>query len=175
MQPTRGSSDRTSPILLFGLAPGGVCRASLSPGCWWALTPPFHPYRDSCEPRRSAFCCTFPILGAPLAKAALDGGRYPPPCPVEPGLSSPEPKLDGDRPADSRSAPASYSPGLARGGPGWPRSCRLASPHSVFPDRTCVTPGKPGAIWTGALSRNLFAAPSVSEVDAATHGGTAAT
>jgi hypothetical protein len=27
-----------SPALLFGLAPGGVCRASLSPGCWWALT-----------------------------------------------------------------------------------------------------------------------------------------
>src|SRR5262249_44400591 len=29
---------RTSPALIFGLAPGGVCRASLSPGCWWALT-----------------------------------------------------------------------------------------------------------------------------------------
>src|SRR5947209_7859826 len=29
---------RTSPPPLFGLAPGGVCRASLSPGCWWALT-----------------------------------------------------------------------------------------------------------------------------------------
>ncbi len=37
--------DRTGPAPLFGLAPGGVCRASLSPGCWWALTPPFHPYR----------------------------------------------------------------------------------------------------------------------------------
>ncbi len=30
--------------------------------------------------RRFAFCCTFPILA--------DGGRYPPSCPVEPGLSS---------------------------------------------------------------------------------------
>src|SRR5437660_552779 len=39
-------TGRTSPAPLFGLAPGGVCRASLSPGCWWALTPPFHPYLD---------------------------------------------------------------------------------------------------------------------------------
>lgn len=31
-------------------------------------------------PRRYTFCCTFPVLA--------DGGRYPPPCPVEPGLSS---------------------------------------------------------------------------------------
>ena len=37
-------AGRTSPAPIFGLAPGGVCRASLSPGCWWALTPPFHPY-----------------------------------------------------------------------------------------------------------------------------------
>src|SRR5262249_12485262 len=35
--------------------------------------------------RRYAFCCTFPIPGV----AAWDGGRYPPPRPVEPGLSSP--------------------------------------------------------------------------------------
>src|SRR6185437_11479164 len=31
-------TGRTSPAPIFGLAPGGVCRASLSPGCWWALT-----------------------------------------------------------------------------------------------------------------------------------------
>src|SRR5262249_22882287 len=38
-RPTRESvTDRADPALLFGLAPGGVCRASLSPGCWWALT-----------------------------------------------------------------------------------------------------------------------------------------
>ncbi|SRR6266851_4098634 len=38
--------------------------------------------------RRYSFCCTFPILFQPI-KAESDGGRYPPPCPVEPGLSSP--------------------------------------------------------------------------------------
>src|SRR5262249_5647630 len=38
-RPTRESIvGRTSPAPIFGLAPGGVCRASRSPGCWWALT-----------------------------------------------------------------------------------------------------------------------------------------
>ena len=52
-RPTRGLGRATLPPAprgpgsapLFGLAPGGVCRASLSPGCWCALTAPFHPYR----------------------------------------------------------------------------------------------------------------------------------
>src|SRR5262249_22206764 len=63
VQPTRGSPDRTSPPLLFGLAPGGVCRAGLSPGRWWALTPPFHPCPGPESPWRYPFCCTFPVLG----------------------------------------------------------------------------------------------------------------
>src|SRR3990172_499144 len=76
--------------LLFGLAPGGVCQASPSPGCWCALTAPFHPYpagspqqeREQGLPTwRYLFCGTFP--------GVAPGGRYPPPCPVESGLSSP--------------------------------------------------------------------------------------
>ena len=54
-----------------------------SPPPRWALTPPFHPYlipRLRGGHRRSVFCCAIPGL-AP-------GGRYPPPDPVEPGLSS---------------------------------------------------------------------------------------
>jgi len=61
---------RTGPAPLFGLAPGGVCRASLSPGCWWALTlrdrspPAFSPLPRGTHrsARRYAFCCTIPIL-----------------------------------------------------------------------------------------------------------------
>ena len=45
----------------------------------WSLTPPFHPYRQS---RRFLFCCT----GLRVAPT----GRYPAPCPAEPGLSSPK-------------------------------------------------------------------------------------
>src|SRR5262249_6639179 len=44
---------------------------------------------------RYPFCCTFPALrfipppGRPEEGETSDGGRYPPPRPVEPGLSSP--------------------------------------------------------------------------------------
>ena len=70
---------------LFGLAPGGVCRAGLLPGSRCALTAPFHPCHASHafrQPDRSAvsFCCTFRRLAPPR--------RYLAPCPVEPGLSS---------------------------------------------------------------------------------------
>ncbi len=58
------------------------------PGCWCALTAPFHPYlcggqtsagRPS-RHRRSALCCTF-LRVTPT-------GRYPASCPVESGRSS---------------------------------------------------------------------------------------
>ena len=65
---------------LFGLAPGGVCRAGLLPGSRCALTAPFHPCLTSEEPSAVSFCCTFRRLAPPR--------RYLAPCPVEPGLSS---------------------------------------------------------------------------------------
>ncbi len=85
---------------LFGLAPGGVCRAGPLPDSRCALTAPFHPYhafrlafrrswstqpdiRPTSAPKnRSAvsFCCTFRRLAPPRGYLA--------PCPVEPGLSS---------------------------------------------------------------------------------------
>jgi hypothetical protein len=72
-------------LLQVGLAVPGP-----SPAPRWALTPPFHPCLiPSTRPgepgraqghRRFALCCAVPGL-AP-------GGRYPPPCPGEPGRSS---------------------------------------------------------------------------------------
>src|SRR5581483_11610467 len=55
------------------------------PGCWCALTAPFHPYlcgplRRSPRHRRSVLCGTF-LRVTPT-------GRYPAPCPVESGRSS---------------------------------------------------------------------------------------
>src|SRR5262245_26260682 len=50
---------------------------------------------------RYAFCCTFPVLGPSVAEAnrrLSDGGHYPPPRPVEPGLSSPR-FVTGQRPS----------------------------------------------------------------------------
>jgi len=65
-----------APSPLLGLAPGGVCRAAVSPQRWCALTTPFHPYRC----RRCVFCGTFRRVTPP--------GRYPAPCSMESGLSS---------------------------------------------------------------------------------------
>ena len=67
-------------VPLFGLAPGGVCRAGPSPDSRCALTAPFHPCLIPCGPSAVSFCCTFRRLAPPR--------RYLAPCPVEPGLSS---------------------------------------------------------------------------------------
>ena len=40
----RGQHSSRRTAFLRGLAPGGVCQASLLPGCRCALTAPFHPY-----------------------------------------------------------------------------------------------------------------------------------
>ena len=66
------------------------------PGRWWSLTPPFHPYLPG-RPgpdhgRRSVFCGTVPRV--------TPGRCYRPPCPAEPGPSSPRVARRG-RPAGS--------------------------------------------------------------------------
>jgi hypothetical protein len=94
-------TGRTSPAPLFGLAPGGVCRASLSPGCWCALTQslrqlcrpllsgvhpckgrqsqrrlaPFHPYLSPAEAGPSAVCFLlhFPCPSPQTAPPGEDG------------------------------------------------------------------------------------------------------
>jgi hypothetical protein len=69
---------------LLHLAPDGVWRAAVSPRRWWALTPPFHPYRRRLRRvfrrRRSPFCATFRRLSPP--------GVSPASCPSVSGLSS---------------------------------------------------------------------------------------
>src|SRR3954466_14480587 len=76
--------DRAGTAPLFGLAPGGVCRArpvtrpagELLPHRF-TLTPPARGRRGG------LFSVALSLLGNP------SGGRYPPPRPVESGLSSP--------------------------------------------------------------------------------------
>ena len=95
-QPTRTSSrdeppradralrpDRTAPCLV--LLPAGFTEPIGHPIRWCALTAPFHPYlatrwQANARGRRFTFCGTVPVLA--------NGGSYPPPCPVKPGLSS---------------------------------------------------------------------------------------
>src|SRR5688572_21200811 len=80
IQPGCDTSHVIAP--LFGLAPGGVCRAPRRcPLGRWALTPPFRPYHAPLRAvRRFVFCCTFRRLTPPR--------RYLAPCSMEPGLSS---------------------------------------------------------------------------------------
>ena len=52
---------------LFGLAPGGVCRAGLLPGSRCALTAPFHPCRPACAGLGGIFLLHFPSACAAQA------------------------------------------------------------------------------------------------------------
>jgi len=85
-RPTRELERTTLNVPLFGLAPGGVYKASAVTDGTGELLPHLFtltPYRTPKRPyqRRFPFCCTvLPVAGT---------GRYPALCPVEPGLSSP--------------------------------------------------------------------------------------
>src|SRR5437773_7544163 len=64
--PRRAAS--TEPVRL---APDGVWLAAVSPRRWWALTPPFHPYRRRLRRtrrRRFAFCATVRRLSPPPSR-----------------------------------------------------------------------------------------------------------
>jgi hypothetical protein len=89
---------------LSDLAPGGVCRAArVTPGAGGLLHRRFTLAKRR-NAWRSAFCGTVPRV-AP-------GGCYPPPCPVESGLSSAEPKD-----SDAVAQPARPPPILRRVAP----------------------------------------------------------
>ena len=81
-RPTRKHGRATLDASLLGLAPGGVYLASdvtTGPG---ELLP--HPFTLTRRSGRTALCGTFP--------GVTPAGRYPAPCPAEPGLSSPRTK-----------------------------------------------------------------------------------
>ncbi len=88
---TVGHSKR---IPIWSCSEWGLPSPRLLPAARCALTAPFHPYPEKgvrplftqkgSDPffRRYTFCCTFRRLAPPR--------RYLAPCPVEPGLSSPQ-------------------------------------------------------------------------------------
>ena len=77
-------TGRATPRPLFGLAPGGACRATSVTGrpvrSYRTVSPLPEPPRGG--HRRSALCCAF------RRRHQTAPGRYPAPCPVELGLSS---------------------------------------------------------------------------------------
>ena len=85
---------------LFGLAPGGVCRAprvTTRAVRSYRTVSPLPVARLWRAHRRSILCGTFPGLSP--------GGRYPPPCPAEFGLSS-----RPDRSGQAAALPARRTP-----------------------------------------------------------------
>jgi hypothetical protein len=129
-QPTRKSiADRIGPpagacapsgCSLFGLAPGGVCLARPVARPAGELLP--HRFtlaeRVRGRTRRFAFCCTFPDLAT--------GGRYPPPYPAEPGLSSRPRPIHRSRSTDGRrpSGPLRIQPSTVTAKRGENKRCR---------------------------------------------------
>src|SRR5699024_7081219 len=110
---------------LSDLAPGGVCRAGLVTETALVSAAALSPSpRLPKGRRRSAPCGTVP--------RTAPGGRYPPPCRMEPGLSSaPEPRLRG------RGCPADWSTrSLRRPSPARPAAVRP-------PPVTCATSPPP--------------------------------
>ncbi len=97
----RAGNPRTLPV--WPCSGWGLPSRAGRPARWWSLTPPFHPYRASARTaaRRSVLCGTVPRV--------TPGGCYPPPCPVESGLSS-----AGGAPPDAAACPARPSPMLRR-------------------------------------------------------------
>jgi|GEM_PF-4957101 len=87
------------PCFRWGLPSRPVARSLV--GSYPAVSPLPTPPRGC---RRFTFCCTFPDParrphGRNRRRA---GGRYPPPCPVKPGLSSSSPRATSDHPSGSR-------------------------------------------------------------------------
>src|SRR6476646_9023687 len=97
-------ADRTDPASLFGLAPRGVCRASRSPGCWWALT-----LRDLRPPTFSPLPCEgFPQGG--MLSVALSRSLRTVGVAHHRVLWSPDFPLPGSRRAEARRFPGSDRP-----------------------------------------------------------------
>ena len=136
------------------LAPGGVYRAAPVTRGAGALLP--HRFTltgaDSRRRRRSVFCGTVPRV--------TPGGRYPPPCPVEPGRSSAAPVAGHrrGRPAGSSAVTASVRRGSRRRPAG--RAARDAICGSTG-DLGGIPPHQPsGGAWQVSFRRRTTAGPS---------------
>ena len=110
MRPTRGrgrapSSEEPEASLYLALLREGLASIPARAGTWCALTAPFHPClwpEQARAHRRCRLCGAFRRLAAP--------GRYPAPCPMESGLSSP---VKPERPPGPLGSP-SIPPALVR-------------------------------------------------------------
>src|SRR4051812_32813217 len=131
-QPTRASNGPDQPARrkdadahIWPCSGWGLPSQPGRPGCWCALTAPFHPYRDGPltgareQARGSLNGCRGGLLSVALSRALRPVGVIDHPYPVEPGLSSPrgaglQPTVGWDKLAERAPAhqliPASKKP-----------------------------------------------------------------
>ena len=162
---------------LFGLAPGGVCRAAPvtggAVGSYPAVSPLPRglPVRGSALSRRAPFrlAARRSVFCGTLLEVTLTG-RYPAPCPVELGLSSRGPRAAGDHlprcdtqnlatcPRFSKHLgekahhrPLRVSAGFASERPSRPAEAPRSAPHGDGPGATRRSRARTG--WSRARTR----------------------
>ena len=89
-RPTRGGRSGSLHVPCWSCSRWGLPSRSGHPERWCALTAPFHPYPPAARAAGRAVCSLWHC--PPVARP----GRYPAPCPVEPGPSS-TPSMSGPR------------------------------------------------------------------------------
>lgn len=122
-------------MTLLDLAPGGVYLAVRVTSDAGGLLHHRFTLTGDRGPRRSVFCGTVPRV--------TPGGRYPPPCPVEPGRSSARSKIL-TRPSARLVCRVGHATRRERGGTHRRRWCRTRS-RSRFPSGGAVVPWCRGA------------------------------
>ena len=137
---------------LLGLAPGGVYLASRSPGCRWALTPPFHLCRR--EARRPclsvALSLRFPSPGV-TRRPALRSSDFP--RPGAPGRGHlPATRAHGRPPATRAPAGAGRHGMRATSGVGAHAGDRLRGP-GVWPGQGLGTTADRPRTWPAGAQR----------------------
>ena len=107
-QAARRAGARRCP-LIWSCSQWGLPSQAGHPSCWWALTPPFHPYPNAGTPAqgRFAFCGTFPTRNT-FERWALPTTA---PCGVRTFLRDVSPMLPSRRPPQRPSgSPQSQHP-----------------------------------------------------------------
>ena len=67
--------------LLFAFAPEGACQATLSPRCWWSLTPPFQLFSHPLARAAGVFFSAALSVGSPRQAVSLPPALWSPDFP----------------------------------------------------------------------------------------------
>ena len=103
-QPERSAGHTIA--LLFAFAPEGACQATLSPGCWWSLTPPFQLFSHPLARAAGVFFSAALSVGSPRLVVSQLPALWSPDFPHVPK----HPRSSGPLRADDCSTQGVHSP-----------------------------------------------------------------